>query len=124
SNPRIYIIAPTFLPLIGGSEKQALTHGRSLRERGWVTTIITLCYDRNWLPREVIEGVPVIRVAGTLLGGRERLPKPLRKWLYILGLLIMCWTLWRQRQRYDVLHPYHLGLEALPVALLCRLTGK
>jgi glycosyltransferase involved in cell wall biosynthesis len=124
SKARIYIIAPTFLPLIGGSEKQALIHGRCLRERDFVTTIITLCHDRNWPPLEVIEGVPVIRVAGTVLGGRERLPGILRRCLYVMGLLILCWTLWQYRQRYDILHLYHLGLEALPVALLCRLIGK
>src|SRR5206468_165164 len=88
------------------------------------TTIITLCHDRSWLPREVIEGVPVIRVAGALLGGREKLPGPLRRLLYMMGLLVMCWTLWRHRRHYDVLHLYHLDLEVLLVALLCRLTGK
>jgi len=124
SDPRVYIITPTFLPLVGGAEKQALAHGRSLRERGFATTIITLRHQRHWLPREVIEGVPVVRVAGMLLGGRERLPGPLRKLLYLLGLLVMGWTLWRHRQRYDALHFYHLGFEVLPVALVCRLTGK
>jgi glycosyltransferase involved in cell wall biosynthesis len=124
SKPRIYIITRTFLPPPGGTEKQALMHGRSLQERGFVTTIVTLRHNRNWLAHEVFEGVPVIRVAGTVLGGRERLPGPLRSLLYVIGLLILCWTLWRHRRRYDILHLYHLGLEALPVAFLCRLTGK
>jgi glycosyltransferase involved in cell wall biosynthesis len=124
SDLRIYIIVPTFLPMVGGAEKQALAHSRSLRERGFVTTIITLRHDRQWLTREVMEGVPVVRVAGMLLGGREKLPGPLRKLLYLLGLLIMGWTLWQHRQRYDALHLYHLGFEVLPIALVCRLTGK
>jgi glycosyltransferase involved in cell wall biosynthesis len=124
SNPRIYIVVPTFLPRVGGTEKQALAHGRSLQGRGFVTTIVTLRHDRDWLTHEVIEGVPVFRVAGTCLGGRESLPRLLRKLLYMMGLLILCWTLWRHRGRYDVLHLYHLSLEALPVALLCRLTRK
>ncbi len=124
SNLRIYIVIGTFLPMVGGSEKQALAHGRSLRERGFMTTIITLRHDRNWLPREMIEGVPIIRVAGVLLGGREKLPGPLRKVLYLLALLVMSCTLLRHRRRYDVIHLYHLGLESLPVALVCWLIGK
>lgn len=124
SNPRIYIVILTFLPMVGGAEKQALAHARSLQERGLETTIVTLRHDRNWLPREVIEDVTTIRVAGTLLGGREKLAGPLRKLAYLLGLLVMSWTLWQHRKRYDVLHLYQLGLQTLPVALVCRLTGK
>lgn len=124
SNPRAYIITSTFLPIVGGSEKQALTHCRSLRGRGLEATIVTLRHNRDWLPYEVIEGVPVIRVAGTLLGDREKLLGPLRRLLYIMGLLAMCWVLWQRRHCYDVLHLYHLRSEAFLVALVCRLTGK
>lgn len=121
---RVYIIAPTFLPMVGGTEKQALVHGRSLQERGFEVTILTLRHNRSWLSREEIEGVPVIRVAGIVLGGREKLPAPLRKVMYLFGLLIMSCILWQHRHRYDVLHLYHLGLEALPVAMVCRLTAN
>jgi glycosyltransferase involved in cell wall biosynthesis len=124
SNPRIYIVILTILPIVGGAERQALAHARSLREGGSEATILTLRHDRSWLPREVIEGVPAIRVAGTLLGGREKLAGPLRKLVYLLGLLVMSWTLWRHRRRYDILHLYQLGVQTLPVALVCRLTGK
>ena len=121
---RVYIIAPTFLPMVGGTEKQALAHGRSLQERGFEVTILTLRHNKRWLLQEVIESVPVIRVAGAVLGGREKLPGPLRKVMYMLGLLVMSGILWQHRHRYDALHLYHLGLEALPVALVCRLTGR
>jgi glycosyltransferase involved in cell wall biosynthesis len=124
SDLRIYIAISTFLPLVGGSEKQALAHGRSLQKRGFVPTIITLCHDRNWLSHEVIDGVPVIRVASTVLEDRKKLPGPLRRLLYLAAVLIMSWKLWRHRHHYDVLHLYHLGFEALPIALVCRLTGK
>src|SRR6266702_8198194 len=129
SNPRIYIVTATFLPGVGGTgvggtEKQAFAQGRSLRERGYQTTIITFRHARTWLPYEVMEGVPVIRVAGMLLGGREKLPRLLQKLLYLMAMLVMGWTLWRHRQRYDILHVYKLSLLALPVALVCRLAGK
>jgi glycosyltransferase involved in cell wall biosynthesis len=123
-NPRIYIAVLTFLPIVGGAERQALAHSRSLQARGCETTILTLRHDRTWPSREIIEGVRVLRVAGSVLRDREKLPAPLRKLLYLIALLILSWTLWRHHRRYDVLHLYQLGLQALPVALVCLLTGK
>ena len=67
SSPRIYIVIATFLPFVGGTEKQALAHGRVLRERGYEATIVTFRYSSTWPQREVMEGVPVIRVAALLL---------------------------------------------------------
>ncbi len=124
SNLRIYIAICTFLPLVGGAEKQALEQSRNLRERGHETTIITLRHDRAWPRREVIEGVPVIRVAGALLGGREKLPRPLAQLLYLMALVMMGWTFWRYRRKYDVLHIHQLNMLALPAAVACRFTGK
>lgn len=124
SNLRIYTAICTFLPLVGGAEKQALEQSRNLRERGHETTIITLRHDRAWPRREIIEGVPVIRVAGALLGGREKLPRPLAQFLYLMALVMMGWTFWRYRRQYDVLHIHQLNMLALPAAIACRLTGK
>jgi len=124
SNLRIYFVIATFLPMVGGAENQAFLHARSLQRRGFTTTILTLRHNRTWLPREVIEDVSTIRVGGIFLGDREKLPGPLRKLMYLLSLLIMNWTLWQDRKSYDVIHLYQLGLLALPVAFVCRLTGK
>jgi glycosyltransferase involved in cell wall biosynthesis len=123
-NPRIYIAIATFHPLVGGAERQALAQGRSLRERGYVATIITFRHNRAWPRHEVIEGVPVIRVAGALLGGREKLPRTLQKMLYVLALVVMGWSLWQERFYFDLLHVYQLTLLTLPTALVCRITGK
>ncbi len=124
-NPlRVYIVIPTFLPIVGGSEKQALAHGRGLQERGLVTTIVTFRYQRQWLPCDVVESVPTLRVAGRLLGGREKLPRLLQKLLYLMALPVMAWTLWRHRHHYDVIHLHQLGMLAFPVALVCWMTGK
>ncbi len=124
NNPRIYIAIRGFFPLVGGAENQALALGRSLRERGYEATIITLRHDRKWPQHEVIEGVPVIRVAGMLLGDRERLPGALRKLLYLMAMQVMGWRLWQHRRRYDILHVYQLNLLALPTAIVCYLTNK
>jgi glycosyltransferase involved in cell wall biosynthesis len=122
--PRVYIVTATFLPAVGGAEKQAFAQGRSLRERGYEATVITFRHDRAWPRREVIEGVPVIRVAGLLLGDRRKLPRPLQKLAYLLAMLVMSWLLWRHRRRYHVLHVYKLTSLALLAALVCRLAGK
>lgn len=124
STPRIYIAIATFYPLIGGAEVQAHLQGCTLRERGYEATIVTFRHDKQWPSREVIAGVPVTRVAGTLLGDRKHLPKAFRKLLYMLALFVMGWTLWCHRHRYDILHVYQLSLLTLPAALVCRLTGK
>ncbi len=124
SNPRIYIVTATFLPAVGGVEKQAFIQGRSLQKRGYEVTIITFRHYKAWPRREMIEGVPVIRVAGMLLEDRWKLPRPLQKLAYLLAILVMGWTLWKHRRYYDILHVYKLTALALLAALVCRLTGK
>jgi glycosyltransferase involved in cell wall biosynthesis len=124
SNPRIYIAIGTFHPLVGGAERQALLQGRALRARGYDATIVTLRHNRAWPKYDAVEGVPIIRVAGMVLGGREKLPTPLRRLAYLLGVLTMGWVLWWRRQRYDILHVYQLNLLLLPAAFVCRLISK
>jgi glycosyltransferase involved in cell wall biosynthesis len=124
NNPRIYIVIATFLPSIGGAEKQAFAQALNLWQRGYEATVITFCHRKTWPLREVIEGVPVIRVAGVLLRDRSKLPRLLQKLAYLVAILVMGWELWRRHRRYDVLHVYGLGSLALPAALVGRLTGK
>jgi glycosyltransferase involved in cell wall biosynthesis len=124
SNPRIYIVIATFLPLVGGAERQALLLGRSLRERDHATTIITFRHDITWPAYEVLEGVPIIRVAGTILERRKKLPRIFQKLLYLIAMGVMGWTLWRHRRYYDIVHVYMLNLLAMPASIVCRLTGK
>jgi glycosyltransferase involved in cell wall biosynthesis len=124
SKPRIYIAISTFLPVVGGAEKQALLQAHSLCARGYEATVITLRHESAWPAHEVIEGVPVDRVGGSVLSGRAKLPGPLRKIAYLTGMLIIAWSLWRNRRRYDVLHVYQLNLLALSAALVCCLASK
>src|SRR5258708_22562970 len=119
-----YVAITSFLPQVGGAEKQALMHGRSMLKRGYVPTIITFRHNTDWAAREVIDGVSVIRIAGVLLGRREKLPRILQKVLFLLAMHVMGWTLWYHRHRYDVLHVYQLSLLALVAAYVCRLTQK
>jgi glycosyltransferase involved in cell wall biosynthesis len=124
SNPRIYIAAALFYPWVGGVQKQVLEQARSLRKRGYQATILTLRYEKTWPRSEIVEEVPVIRCAGSVLGGREKLPRALQKLCYLLALIILGYTIWKQRRRYDILHVYQLNLLALPTAFACLFTGK
>ncbi len=121
---RIYIVISTFLPAVGGAEKQAFAQAASLRKRGYDATIVTFRHEASWPQCEMIEGVPVIRVAGRVLIDRWKLPRLIQKLAYLMALLIMGWSLWRDRSRYDVLHVYQLSVLAMPSALVCRLIGK
>ncbi|MEO8973449.1 MAG: glycosyltransferase family 4 protein [Ktedonobacteraceae bacterium] len=123
-NPRIYIAIATFHPLIGGAEKQALMQGRSLRARGIEATILTFHHDSSWPQYEEVEGVPVIRVGGSVLHKRQQLPRLLQKLFYIVAMLIMGWSMWQRRQHFDILHIYHLNFMALPAAFACWLAHK
>ena len=121
---RIYIAITTFLPAVGGAEKQAFAQAHNLRKRGYETTIITFRHQSAWPKSEVMEGVPVIRVAGKMLIDRWKLPRLMQKLAYLVAMLVMAWSLWRDRRRYDVLHVYQLTFLAVLIALVCRLTGK
>ncbi len=121
---RIFIAISTFHPYVGGAEKQAHAQGRVLRERGHEATIVTFRHDKQWAKHETIDGVPVIRTAGFLLGDRKEQPRVFQQVLYILALLVMGWTLWRERHKYDLLHVYQLSLLTLPAAIVCKLSRK
>ncbi len=124
SNLRIYMAVAILHPSVGGIQKQALLLSRSICEKGYHVTIITLRYDRAWPAREEIEGISVIRVAGGLLGGRERLPRPFQKLAYLMAMIVLGWTFWQHRQRYDILHVYQFNLLALVSGMVCLVTGK
>jgi glycosyltransferase involved in cell wall biosynthesis len=124
SKPRIYVTITTFFPLVGGAEIQTHALCKSLHEKGYEATIVTLRHKRAWLPYEVIEGVPVMRIAGLLLNNRERWPRLLQRLLYLLAMLQMGLTLWRNRKHYDLLQVCQFSFLVLPLALLCRIAHK
>ncbi len=124
SGLRIYIAIATFFPLVGGAEKQTLALCQRLQERGYEPTIITFRHERSWQTHEVIGGVQVIRVAGLLLADRQKLPRLLQRLLYMLAIFHLAWTLWRCRDRYDILQVIQFNSIVLPLAFVCRLTGR
>src|SRR5260370_19080070 len=124
NNRRIYLASDRFLPLVGGAEKQAFQQSKYLCEQGLTTTIITMRYRRDWPSFEYVDGVPVLRVAGTFLSWRERTSGVVRRLCYLLALLAMGWQLWRHRHEYEILHVFQLTFFALPALLVSRLSRK
>ena len=71
SKLRIYVAITTFFPLIGGAETQTHAQCKLLCEKGVDATIVTFRHKEDWAKYEVIGGVPVMRIAGLLLGRRD-----------------------------------------------------
>jgi glycosyltransferase involved in cell wall biosynthesis len=124
AKPRVYVVIGTFYPILGGAEAQALMHARCLRSRGHEAKVVTLRHEKSWRQFDTIEGVPVMRVAGGVAGGRQRLPGVLRKGAYLAGVFILGWELWRRRREYDIVNLYELHVLTLPVALACLVARK
>lgn len=124
SKPRIYIAITTFLPLVGGAETQTLAQAQRLLENGHDVQVVTFRHERSWARSEVIRGVPVLRVAGGLLGDREKYPRIVQRLLYFLAMFVISWTLLRHRKRYDVLQVCQCSLLVLPLALVCKVARK
>lgn len=124
SKPRVYVVITTFLPSVGGAEMQTLAQCQHLIQRGHAMHVVTFHHYIDSLPHEVVDGVPVTRVAGFLLGRRKQLPRLLQKILYFLAIFVMSWTLWRQRNEYDVLQVCQFNFLVLPLALVCLLARK
>ena len=68
-----------FYPLVGGAQTQTLAQCKCLLEKGYEATVVTYCYDKNWLRREVLDGLPIIRVAATFMGNRAATLWPARQ---------------------------------------------
>lgn len=122
--PRIYIAITTFYPYVGGAETQTLAQSQRLLEAGHKVQVVTFRHKHTWAPRETVKGVPVTRLAGLLLGRRDKLPRPMQQLLYLLSMLIMSWTIWQQRNQFDVLQVCQFSLLVLPLAIVCRLARK
>ncbi len=121
---RVYIAPETFFPLVGGLERQALLQSKYLRAQGIEATIITMHFQSECPQYEVVEGVPVQRVAGRILTWHDYLPGLLRRLCYLLALFAMGWQLWRCRDKYDILHVFQFSLFTLPALVVCRLARK
>ena len=115
---RICFIAFTFWPLVGGSEVQAEKQARQLQALGHDVTVVTFRHYRQWKRKEMLDGLPVVRVCGIY---RRNGRLNIGRLGYLPNIIMMFLTLWRLRHSYDVIHAFQLSL---PAALIGQLTHK
>jgi glycosyltransferase involved in cell wall biosynthesis len=83
--------------------------------------VVTLRLKRQWEPKELLHGLPVIRVGGFYkLDGTLRIGR-LGIWPASIGVFLV---LWRRRHTYDVIHTFQMSPLAAAVALVGKLTHK
>ncbi|GCE25382.1 hypothetical protein KDA_08660 [Dictyobacter alpinus] len=122
--PRICIAITTFYPYVGGAETQTLAQCQRLIESGYQTQVVTFRHKHTWPLNDVIRGVPVKRIAGSLLGKREKLPRIIQRILYFIAMFVMAATIWRERKTFDVLQVCQFSLLTLPLAVVCYFAKK
>lgn len=124
NNLRVAFLIETFLPLVGGAEKQALRQAIFLRQQGLQPVIITLRHDQSWPAHETMDGVPIVRVAGSVLVWRGQIPRSWRSFNRLLAYIVLGWYLWRVRAIYDIVHVFQVTLFLLPALFVCRLSDQ
>ncbi|GLV57021.1 hypothetical protein KDH_38590 [Dictyobacter sp. S3.2.2.5] len=122
--PRICIAITTFYPYVGGAETQTLAQCQRLIESGYQTQVITFRHKHTWPLTDTLKGVPVRRIAGSLLGKRDNLPRIVQRLLYFLAMFVMARTIWRERNNFDVLQVCQFSLLVLPLAVVCYFAKK
>jgi glycosyltransferase involved in cell wall biosynthesis len=121
SGIRLCFISFNFSPVVGGAEIQTERQARQQQVLGNKPIIVTLRLDKHWQRKEILNGLPVVRVGGVYtFDGHLRTGK--------LGHLpidiAMFLTLWRLRHRYDVIHVAQMSPSAVVAALIGKLTQK
>lgn len=119
--PRVCVISYKFAPVVGGAEKRAEKHARQLQAFGYEASILTLRLHRSWKRKEVLDGLPVLRIGGIYrpngwlrLGKFARLPSD----------ILIAWKLWQLRHSYDLLHVCQVGSHACVATLMGQLLHK
>ena len=59
---RVLILARQFVPLVGGTERQAQRYGAALARRGARVSVLTARLDPNWPRRERLAGCEIVRL--------------------------------------------------------------
>src|SRR5712692_7353900 len=117
---RICFISFYFSPMVGGAETQSERQARQLQALGNEVIVVTLRADRRWKRREMLDGLPVVRV-----GGIHKRNGQLRvgRLGYLPCSIGMFPTLWRLRHEYDVIHVFQVTPLAAAAALIGKLTN-
>ncbi len=118
---RICYVSYQFYPAIGGAERRAEKQARQLQSLGHEVTIITLKLKRDWKDRELLDGLPVVRIGGVYRrNGQLRMGK-LGQLPIGIGMLL---ALWRMRRNYDIIHAFQMTPPCVLAALFGRILQK
>ncbi len=118
---RICIIAFMFAPLVGGAEVRAEKQARQLMAKGHDVTIVTLRHNKQWPQTEILDGLPIVRVGG--IYSRDGILRIGRLGHFPIDIL-MFFTLWRLRHRFDIIHPLQISPPAAVAALIGKIAHK
>ncbi len=118
---RIYIIAWMFAPLVGGAEVRAEKHARQLMALGHEVTVVTIRYNKQWPQTEVLDGLRIVRIGG--LYNSKGILRIGRLGHFPIDILLL-FTLWRQRHRFDIIHALQLSPLAAVGTLVAKLAHK
>lgn len=118
---RVCILSLGFWPLVGGSEKQAERHARTLLALGHEVLVVTLRREKRWAAREVVADLPIVRVGGVYdRNGRLRIGRL----AHVISDLTCLFALLRLRRRYDLIHVFQVCFPAGVAALVGYLLEK
>jgi len=109
----VLMLIQTFLPAIGGAEKQALELSRSLISRGIRVTVVTRRI-RDTAAEENMDGVRVVRLAAAGSGALNSAVFMLKSFFWLLA----------NRASYDAVHVHLASSPAVAAVLAGRLTGR
>jgi glycosyltransferase involved in cell wall biosynthesis len=115
---RLCFIAFLFWPDVGGAQVRTEKQARQLQALGHDVTVVTFRHYRQWKRKEMLDGLPVVRVGGIYRRNGQLNTGRLG---YLPNIVMMVLTLWRLRHSYDVIHAFQLSL---PAALIGQLTHK
>lgn len=113
--PRICMLLESYYPVMGGMETQAINMTRCFTRGKMPSLVITRRTSRDLAPFEIVEGIPVHRIAPSMRSSRAR-------WLMVFTALP---ALVRQRHHYDIiLVPGFraLGITAVIIGKLLKKT--
>jgi len=115
---RICFVSFMFWPFVGGAEVQAEKQARRLQALGHDVTVVTFRHYRQWKRKEMLDGLPVVRMGGIY---RRNGRLNIGRLGHLPNIIMMSLTLWRLRHAYDVIHAFQLSP---PAALIGQLTHK
>ncbi len=109
----VLMLIQTFLPAIGGAEKQALELSRSLVSRGIRVTVATRRIE-NTAAEENMDGVRVVRLAAAGSGALNSAAFMIKSFFYLL----------KNSAEYDIVHVHLASSHAIAALLAGKFTGK